>query len=298
MPSVIKEKTISLKIQDYCPNDGNKFSELFSFNSSTVLDINHHISDFDRDGLSDEFEKQESISQNYNVSAGKEDTNGDGYSDLVTYALGYDRNNQTRLSTCADSTQDTDRDDLFDCAENVLRTDSTNPDTDGDGIPDGLEIRFGTNPIDSHDAIGDLDQDQLSNIEELKINTPFRTTNNLEINRMAYQYSVHSKKIQNKDCFDINIKNIPILNVSNGNLIKVFALENSLVATQGDLANVNTLKVLVSRRVPDGQEIVVSNGIQNQLIEFVPPTIFAELTNLVTFLKTEELSLLVNQGGM
>jgi len=41
-----------------------------------------------------------------------------------------------------------------------------NPDTDGDGIPDGWEIDWGLNPTDNRDAASDLDNDGLVNIEE------------------------------------------------------------------------------------------------------------------------------------
>lgn len=40
------------------------------------------------------------------------------------------------------------------------------PDSDGDGIPDKLEIQWGLNPVDPSDAQGDQDQDGYSNLEE------------------------------------------------------------------------------------------------------------------------------------
>jgi hypothetical protein len=44
---------------------------------------------------------------------------------------------------------DTDGDGLTDMAEFIVGTDPFNPDTDGDGIPDGAEVRQGTNPLDN-----------------------------------------------------------------------------------------------------------------------------------------------------
>lgn len=40
------------------------------------------------------------------------------------------------------------------------------PDTDGDGIPDKVELSMGLNPADPSDALGDLDGDGYTNVEE------------------------------------------------------------------------------------------------------------------------------------
>ena len=44
-------------------------------------------------------------------------------------------------------------------------------DTDGDGIPDDVEKRFGLNPNDPSDAAGDLDGDGFTNLEEFEAKT-------------------------------------------------------------------------------------------------------------------------------
>ncbi len=53
---------------------------------------------------------------------------------------------------------------------NIYGTDPTNPDTDGDGIDDGVEITNGTDPLDPCDPIGavitDTDADGLTDCEE------------------------------------------------------------------------------------------------------------------------------------
>src|SRR5207249_2796918 len=43
---------------------------------------------------------------------------------------------------------DADHDGLGDLGENVVGTDPSNPDTDGDGVLDGAEVQQGTNPLD------------------------------------------------------------------------------------------------------------------------------------------------------
>lgn len=77
---------------------------------------------------------------------------------------------------------DSDEDGLPDYIERSLELDRFNPDTDGDGLPDGYEYYYlGTDPakIDSDDngisdADEDFDEDGLTNIEEYNLSTnPF-----------------------------------------------------------------------------------------------------------------------------
>lgn len=53
----------------------------------------------------------------------------------------------------------------------VLGAVDTMLDSDGDGIPDLIEIQLGLNPNDPSDALGDLDGDGFSNLEEYKAGT-------------------------------------------------------------------------------------------------------------------------------
>jgi len=66
---------------------------------------------------------------------------------------------------------DPDYDFLSTYTEVSLGTDPTNPDTDGDGLPDGWEVKYGLDPLDSSDASRDLDGDGLSNVEEYRYGT-------------------------------------------------------------------------------------------------------------------------------
>ena len=66
---------------------------------------------------------------------------------------------------------DGDFDGLSDFSESVLGTNSSSPDSDGDGLPDVFEVENGLDPLDSGDASLDMDGDSLTNIREYEIGT-------------------------------------------------------------------------------------------------------------------------------
>lgn len=67
---------------------------------------------------------------------------------------------------------DSDLDDLLNNDETgVYGTNPNNPDTDGDLMPDGWEIRNGLDPLDSGDALTDADNDGLLNVDEYLLST-------------------------------------------------------------------------------------------------------------------------------
>ena len=64
-----------------------------------------------------------------------------------------------------DGTGDTDRDGLSDLREYQRGTNPNDPDTDGDGMPDGWEVNNRLDPL-VDDALADADGDGLSNLQE------------------------------------------------------------------------------------------------------------------------------------
>ncbi|TET90080.1 MAG: hypothetical protein E3J35_07605 [Methanomassiliicoccales archaeon] len=67
---------------------------------------------------------------------------------------------------------DMDGDDLPNALEDGIGTNPRNPDTDGDGIPDGYEFHSEIlNPLNGLDAAQDYDQDGLTNLEEYQNGT-------------------------------------------------------------------------------------------------------------------------------
>ena len=88
-----------------------------------------------------------------------DETDGDGLWDYEEYWLGTDPNDT-----------DTDDDDLSDYDEvKIHETDPLDPDTDGDFMPDGWEVNYQLDPLDStgiDGADGDLDNDGYVNLTE------------------------------------------------------------------------------------------------------------------------------------
>ena len=66
---------------------------------------------------------------------------------------------------------DSDDDGLNDSQEYALATQPTNPDSDGDLMPDGWEKQYNLNPLSAGDANLDPDNDGLSNLNEYRYNT-------------------------------------------------------------------------------------------------------------------------------
>ncbi|MDP1581223.1 MAG: hypothetical protein Q8M02_13190 [Candidatus Didemnitutus sp.] len=86
------------------------------------------------------------------------DTDNDGLPDLWEQAFFGD------LS--ANASDDGDEDGLTNVQEFAFGTDPTNPDTDGDRLPDGFEVGLGLDPLTAYPADLDADGDGASDVEE------------------------------------------------------------------------------------------------------------------------------------
>ncbi|UCE73790.1 MAG: hypothetical protein JSV56_12305 [Methanomassiliicoccales archaeon] len=80
-------------------------------------------------------------------------------------------NNLLDPDDASDKNQDPDNDGLTNIQEYNAGTDPTNPDTDGDGMPDGWEVQHGLNPLNYWDRYSDPDGDGLNNIGEYQYDT-------------------------------------------------------------------------------------------------------------------------------
>jgi len=90
------------------------------------------------------------------------------------FGSGQDRCVLEGLSVRLAPDPDPDRDGLTAAEENALGTSPTNPDSDGDGLLDGWEVKHGLNPLSNAGADGrdgDPDNDGLNNLQEQLVGT-------------------------------------------------------------------------------------------------------------------------------
>jgi len=178
---------------------------VIAYNINTIAGTELIIQDTDGDGLSDEKELE------YGSNPTLRDTDNDGASDYVEWTLTTPDqifNPNTQLidpdgdgplqadapdNNCVPPSNgiwpDTDQDLLNDCEEELLGTDRRVVDTDGDGIPDGLEFLAGTNLFFAEDVV-DSDLDGFANPIEIRNHTNVKSNDPKLQQRYAYQYQL------------------------------------------------------------------------------------------------------------
>jgi hypothetical protein len=132
--------------------DGDSFSDLcetrLGTNPCDPASFPNAASDTDHDGLMDVYEASILIGPDWQ----RFDTDGDGVHDLAEIELGMDPRNVMSDGITPDAERpewlsaDQDADGLLDEFERRMGWDPTNPDMNGNGVTDGLEVRAGLNP--------------------------------------------------------------------------------------------------------------------------------------------------------
>lgn len=132
---------------------------------SDAFNLDPTKEDTDGDGLTDVFE----ITYGYpTLKPDVADTDGNGISDADEDSDGDTINNLTEQKNGTDPlAQDTDGDSLSDADEITHKTDAQKEDTDGDGMLDGREVQNGTNPLvaDSEVIISSTEKKLVKNID-------------------------------------------------------------------------------------------------------------------------------------
>lgn len=141
--------------------------------------------DSDGDGLTD---SEEEVLGTLPEAA---DSDGDGIGDFIETLVNLDPTVVDAPRACEKIRVGTDRDldGLSDCDEELLGTSPTLVDTDGDGMPDRLEVVGRTDYL-SRDAEQDSDGDGVNNGEEILLRGDPRSTDTREHLSSGYRYEV------------------------------------------------------------------------------------------------------------
>ncbi len=184
-------------------------AEFFAINTNTLPTESGISPDSDRDGLDDaqEFEK--------NLNRLKKDSDGDLFSDLfeVTFQdKGFDPLDMEVPAIGCASDQDLDADGLKECEEIFLTTNPLLPDSDGDRIPDGIELRLGLDPT-IPDTFVDHDFDGRLSGVELRSGTNPRLPDeeNTLFNQILYNVSAGKVRQNEIRCYDFSVQGITLV---------------------------------------------------------------------------------------
>lgn len=229
---------------------------IIAFNTNVRPGNEIVYADSDGDGLTDEEELDVDFNHNGRIDPEEEgratnpmlrDTDNDGLSDYFERKMSTIDNALDPLNP-ADSgcpygaeTMDRDRDGLTDCEEVIKGTSYNNPDTDSDGIPDGIEFSMGTNPLEVQ-AMVDSDFDGVPDWLEVQRHTNVRINDDKIRARYSYYYDIRDLGLielnqgtqyqSRRRQISFNISNIDIMQTQGSetllpgdNLIRMFIAE-------------------------------------------------------------------------
>ncbi len=173
--------------------------------------------------------------------------------------------------------EDTDGDGLSQFAEDFVKTRRKTVDSDGDGIPDGLEVRYGLNAMKADAASIDTDGDGFSDWQELRSGSNPTKADRTFYDRYGYQYETTAEiQPDGRVCYQFAVANLQLVTppVSAGttqgyNLFKVYFAEAPESGVATDYGEWRTACAWAQFdppgvRVPIGPELVLreSNFLQ------------------------------------
>jgi uncharacterized protein YegL len=155
------------------------------------------VVDSDGDGLADAYEAL------IGTDPTLRDTDGDGFSDLLEDRLrnaGFDPLDPADADCAVTpnddyNRRDDDGDGLLNCEERFIGTSPRLVDTDTDGVPDGVEVLFGTNPV-GIDDLADLDHDGSSNGLEVRVHADPNVSDVGNLSLFGYRYDLTETEIR------------------------------------------------------------------------------------------------------
>ncbi len=170
--------------------------------------------------------------------------------------------------------RDTDGDGLSQYAESYMQTRAGLIDSDGDGVPDAMEVRYGLDPLEPNVSGIDTDGDALPDDDELRAGSDPTRRDEAFYERYGYQYSVTiaEKRTNGSTCYDFTISNLQMVTPPNRsgvqqgyNLFKVWFAEAPESGVATDYGVWKTACAWAqyappSLRVPLGPELTLENA--------------------------------------
>jgi hypothetical protein len=184
------------------------------------------VLDSDGDGLPDERDNDFTLVDGVKISTSQfdPDSDGDGFTDKFEV----DRKDDGFWPSAKDgrgcdpaspitlgcSPTDRDGDGLSDFAEKYLSpwlADNTLVDGDADGIPNGVEIRYGLDPMKPEKDL-DTDGDSIPNVEEIRLGSHPTLRDREFREKNAIQYSLRQEVLSDESvCYDFTASNLQLL---------------------------------------------------------------------------------------
>ena len=181
-------------------------SELFATNLSTLPSLTGPVNDSDNDGLSDEAEFGAGLDRLVG------DSDGDGFSDRFEWdwaTRGFDATDPDIPALPCFDVEDRDGDGLSACEEAFVGTDPLQPDSDGDRLLDGYELRVGLDPT-LLDTRLDIDLDGIPAIDEVRAGTDPTEfeADDLRLERVRWRVDEVAKADADGACYDFEFENL------------------------------------------------------------------------------------------
>ncbi len=163
---------------------------------------------------------------------------------------------------------DTDGDGIPDCAEGSLGYDSTSPDSDKDGFPDDVELRFGTNPLDPKTLTVDTDRDGVVDAQEIRLGTnPIMPDS---VTTWQYVYGAlnpTSATAPGTSCFGVDVENVRLVqtvatadSTIGDNVLCMYNVQDSIDYPDGAPTVTRSCRTLNYQQTPNGDLKTPADG--------------------------------------
>jgi hypothetical protein len=181
---------------------------------------NGRVLDSDGDGVPDSEDNAFTLKTNTFLSDSDGDCLEDGF-EARREGQGFRASNDLDARGCNPASpltrncvcRDTDGDGLSQFAEDYLRTRTGIVDSDGDGVPDRMEARWGLDPLEPSVSGLDTDGDGLPDDVELRSGTDPTVRDRAFYERYGYQYETRIAEVRpdGSVCYDFTVSNLQLV---------------------------------------------------------------------------------------